>query len=493
MSTEVPRVAVIGAGWAGLAAAVRLVEAGFACTVFEASKTLGGRARRVPWKMADGRELALDNGQHILIGAYRHALDLLREMDVDLDQAFERTPLHLVGAQGLRLRASAQRAPWHLIAMILTARGLGIDERWSIATFMLRAQRAHWRLDEDTTVASLLGAWHQPVLLTHKVWEPLCIAALNTPMETASAQVFLNVLRDSLGAAARDSDLLLPKVDLGSLLPDAVARLIAVRGDGASQVRLGARIQNLRVDDRGVAVASGTAIDVEAADRFDAAVIATPPAETARLIAPMAHRDARYRALAALCEAFEFQPIVTVYLLYRDPPRWPARMLALESAPHVDHFGQWAFDRSERLADAVPPEALDPSAGTGLVAVVISADGAHRDLERDALVAAVAQQLSSQCGMPSEVLDSRIIIEKRATFACTPALRRPDGTTPHRRLVIAGDYVGDANPSTHYPATIEAAVISGKLAADRLVAALDSASRAEPVADRSTAGASTAP
>lgn len=464
---EGPRVAIIGAGWAGLAAAVRLVDAGCACTVFEASRTLGGRARRVPWKMADGRELALDNGQHILIGAYRHALGLLRELGVDLRDAFERTPLHLVGAQGLRLKASSHGAPWHLLAMIVTAKGLGFDERWSIATFMLRAQRAHWLLDADCTVATLLAAWRQPVALTHKVWEPLCIAALNTPMETASAQVFLNVLRDSLGAAARDSDLLLPRVDLGSLLPDAVATLFAGRADSHSQIRLGARIQNLHVDDQRVAVASGTATDLATPEYFDAAVIATPPGETARLIAPMAHRDGRYRPLAALCEAFAFQPIVTVYLLYRDPPHWPSRMLALESAPHVDHFGQWAFDRSERLVDANGTGG--PSAGLGLVAVVISADGAHRDLERDALVAVVARQLTSQLGMPSHVLDARIIVEKRATFACTPGLARPDGTTPHARLVIAGDYVSQADPATHYPATIEAAVISGNLAGDRLL------------------------
>ena len=468
---RVSKVAVIGAGWAGLAAAVRLCDADIDCTVFEASRTLGGRARRVPWAMKDGREISLDNGQHILIGAYRHALGLLGELGVAEHEAFERTPMHLVGARGLRLKASSQRAPWHLVAMLLTARGVGIDERWSVAMFMRRAERVRWRLDRDCTVAALLDAWRQPPGLTHKLWEPLCIAALNTPMETASAQVFLNVLRDSLGGAARDSDLLLPRVDLGGLLPDAVAARFARRGDGAARIRVGARVQNLLVDEREVSIAGGTATKVDAAERFDAAVVATPPGETARLLAPMAHRDRRYVASIALCEAFEFQPIVTVYLLYRDAPRWPSRMLALEAAAHVDHFGQWAFDRSERLGTAERSR-RDASAGEGLVAVVISADGAHRDLQRDALVAAVAKQLSSQCGLPSEVLDARVIVEKRATFACTPSLRRPDGTTPHARLVLAGDYVGQADPSTHYPATIEAAVISGGLAAARVVEVL---------------------
>ena len=461
------QVAVVGGGWAGLAAATRLVGAGHACTLFEASRTFGGRARRVPWTTDGDRRIALDNGQHILIGAYRHTLALLHTLGVDEPEAFERTPLHLVGTIGLRLKASGHRAPWHLIVMILTARGLGIDDRWAIASFMQRAKRRGWTLEDDCTVEALFAAWNQPALLVRRVWEPLCIAALNTPMEIASAQVFLNVLRDSLGADARSSDLLLPRVDLGGLLPDLAERFVGHASPSGSSARLGTRIQNLLVDDDGVALASGTATQVDAPRRFEAAVIATPPGEAARLMSAMALRDPRYRAVVAACEAFRFQPIVTVYLLYRERPRWPARMIALEPAPHVDHFGQWAFDRSDRVAG--DPRPHDPSGGLGLIAVVISAEGVHRELENRALIAAVAVQMAAQCGMPSQPIDARIIVEKRATFACTPSLVRPDIDTPSPRLVLAGDYVAAADPRTHYPATLEAAVISGERAADRLI------------------------
>ena len=479
MKDEAKTVAVIGGGWAGLAAAVHLAEAGLACTVFESSRTLGGRARRVPWVAADGREIALDNGQHILIGAYRETLTLLQRLEVDLERAFDRTPLHLVSARGLALRASRRRAPWHLVSMILTARGLSIDERWSIATFMSRAKRIDWRLPEDVTVRDLMGAWHQPVLLTHKLWEPLCVAALNTPIDIASAQVFLNVLRDSLGAANTDSDLLLPRVDLGSLLPDAVrtrlerpARAGSPRiASSPSSIRMATRIQNLAADDDGIAIASGSTTDLATPERFDAAVLAVPPGDAARLMAPLAARDARYRPLIDLCEAFVFQPIVTAYLRYRELPRWPERMLALESAPHVDHFVQWAFDRSERLETDIRHAA--PASGRGLVAAVISADGPHRAMESDELVAAIARQLATECGMESQPLENRVIIEKRATFASTPSLARPDVDTPHPRLVLAGDYVAESDIARHYPATLEAAVISGRRAAERLVAVLD--------------------
>ncbi len=113
-----------------------------------------------------------------------------------------------------------------------------------------------------------------------------------------------------------------------------------------------------------------------------------------------------------------------------------------------------------------------PTSGHGLVAAVISADGPHRELDNDALVAAIARQLATACGLPSFPLESRVVVEKRATYASTPSLARPDVETPHPRLVLAGDYVGHADPATHYPATLEAAVVAGRRAAERLIATL---------------------
>ena len=137
---------------------------------------------------------------------------------------------------------------------------------------------------------------------------------------------------------------------------------------------------------------------------------------------------------------------------------------------HLDHFGQWAFDRSDRLDDA--RHERDPVGGAGLVAVVISADGAHRMRENRDLVEAVKRQMATQCGLPTQTVDARVIVEKRATFACVPDLPRPDVDLPHPRLVLAGDYVAESDVTTRYPATLEAAVIAGQRAADRLIATL---------------------
>ena len=94
------RIAVVGAGWAGLAAAVRAVQAGHRVTVFEAARQVGGRARGLPLRLPDGRTVMVDNGQHILIGAYTESLRLMRTVGVDPDQALLRLPLVLRFADG---------------------------------------------------------------------------------------------------------------------------------------------------------------------------------------------------------------------------------------------------------------------------------------------------------------------------------------------------------------------------------------------------------
>lgn len=464
-------VAVIGAGWAGLSAAIRLEQAGFACTIFEAARVAGGRARRVEWTLADGRTLALDNGQHILIGAYRETLALCAELGIDEEAAFARTPFRLAASTGFELRAPHWPAPWHLLAAIVSARGLAMRDRMAMLAFMHRARRIGWALNSDCSVVALLEAWKQPATLTRALWAPLCIAALNTPLANASAQVFLNVLRDSLASSASASDLLIPRFDLGALLPDAALGRLRDQ----AHLRLGTRVHAVDLSADGVTIASGPSASELVHQRFDAAVLAVPASEAARLIAPLAVREARFATLLGNCARFAFQPIVTAYLAYRTAPSWRATMMALAVDPAHACYGQWAFDRSERLHTATAPIEVRGSrdqAAYGLVAAVISADGPHRERSPADLLDALAAQLAKQLGMPRQPLATHLITEKRATFACVPELLRPAAATAHPRLVLAGDYVASADRLSHYPATLEAAVKSGREAARLVVDAL---------------------
>ncbi|MEN9868873.1 MAG: hypothetical protein RL748_4463, partial [Pseudomonadota bacterium] len=213
-------VAVIGAGWAGCACAVELAQNGYRVELFESARTLGGRARQL---VVQGQ--TLDNGQHLMLGAYHESLRLMRLCGVDLQQAFLRLPLQMrypmqeadPAPAGMDFCAPRWPAPLHLLGALLRARGLAREDKMALARFSTSARWMGWQLNTDCSVAELLQRFEQTERLIRLMWSPLCIAALNTPPERASAQVFLRILHDSLGARRSDSDMLIPRLDLTSL------------------------------------------------------------------------------------------------------------------------------------------------------------------------------------------------------------------------------------------------------------------------------------
>lgn len=435
-------VAVIGAGWAGCAAAVALIRSGHQVTVFEAARIPGGRARAVE---IDGN--TLDNGQHILLGAYSETLRLMKMVGVDVQQALLRLPLQMrypAGGNGMDFIAARLPAPLHLLVALWRSRGLSRADKLALARFSSAARWMGWRLNDDCSVAELLQRFDQTETLIRLMWQPLCVAALNTPIERASALVFLAVLRDSFGAGRKASDMLIPRVNLSALLPQPALAFIAAHG---GTVRLGTTVTALERDDALWRVR--TAADAGNSDDsayFDAVIVATAPSATVRLLQDMTDID----AIAAL----DYEPITTCYLQYAADTRLAQPFFALEEDPVVGNFGQFVFDRGW----------LD-ARWDGLLAVVISASANAIAHGHAALEAAVARQLANALQLPalSAPLWSQVISEKRATFCCTPALVRPANQTALKGLLLAGDYT-----ASEYPATIEGAVRSG-LAAARLI------------------------
>jgi len=226
------RIAIIGAGWAGCAAAVTLAKAGRQVSLFEAARTLGGRARRID---SDGRQL--DNGQHILLGAYRTTLKLMKTVGIDLQQSMLRLPLQMrypAACDGMDFVAPKLPAPWHVAVALLRARGLSRQDKLALARFSSAARWMGWQLHDDCSVSTLLERFDQTERLNRLMWTPLCIAALNTPPQRASAQVFLSVLRDSLGARRSASDMLIPRTDLSALFPTQAATFVTDHGGDVS-------------------------------------------------------------------------------------------------------------------------------------------------------------------------------------------------------------------------------------------------------------------
>ena len=426
------KVAVIGGGWAGLAAAIGATQAGHQVTVFEAAHHWGGRARALPCRLPDGTEATLDNGQHILIGAYSDTLELMRTVGVDPKATLLRLPLTMLFPDGEGIRLPDWPMPLDVLAGVLGARGWSISDKWSLLRTTSRWQLSGFHCAANQSVADLCKEIAPTVLQT--LIEPLCVSALNTPAERASGQVFLRVLKDSLLGGKGSSNLLLPRTDLSTLFPDAAAKWLANQG---TTLRLGQRIEDL--------VHQGNwRVNGEA---FDSVIWATSSSVASQVLAKPTDQSKSaqaMRAWATLAANLCYESIATVYVQAGNA-RLPQPMLALRSNAACP--AQFVFDRGQLGGPA------------GLLAFVVSASSD----ERAALQTKVLQQARAQLTalrQDTELVAVQTVVEKRATFACKPGLVRPaQHIAPG--LLACGDYVQGP-----YPATLEGAVRSG-LAAGR--------------------------
>jgi len=443
-------VAIVGGGWAGCAAAVALADAGVPVILFDAAPTLGGRARRVE---RDG--LALDNGQHLMLGAYHETLALLRRVRaVDATLPYVRRPIAILPfapRRGEALALAAPRAPGRagLAIAMLTARGLTWSERLANVRWMRALERGGYARPRGETVAKMLAPL--PPRVTQQLWAPLCLAALNTPIATASAQVFAHVLRAAFGERGDDSDLIVPAADLSALFPDCAAAFVRERG---GTVRAGTRAQVVAPGRDGVTLAVGAPAQP---CHVRAAIVAVGPHQLAQAFAPealLAHPP--LVGIVDALDAMAYEPIVTVYLGFAARVPVSAPITRLDDGP-----GQWVVDRP----DAVRARGTGGPALAQVLSVVISASGPHMALPHDALVQAVDGQLRRLRADIPPLAWSYVIAEKRATYACTPSRPRVADARVAPGVYLCGDYVDAV-----FPATLEAAVRSG-LAAARAVQA----------------------
>jgi len=419
-------VGIIGAGWAGLATAIELTLSGCKVTVYEAAKSIGGRARRIESGSTESGQPVLDNGQHLLIGAYTETQRLIETVSPGMSaNGFLRLPLTLDYPDGLLLKSFRLPAPLNLAAGIFLARGFSFTEKLAAIGFFRHLQSQSFMPEAPASVAEAI--LNQPERIRRYLWEPLCVAALNTPADQASYRVFARVLKDALTGSRYASDFMIPVCDLTSLFPEPARDWLQKRG---VTINTQQRIRSIKRD------SNGWKTDCEVGEAcHDVLVIATSAVQASSLLSQLPE----CARIVNQIEALRYQPIVTVYVQY------PVRLvLRTPLTGWIDPVPFFVFD-----LDATHRR-------KGLIAAVASAEGPHLDWSDDRWLSEIHDRLEQSLGPLPRPRFIKRMTERRATFSCTPEVVRPEQITPCKNLFLAGDYV--AGP---YPATLEGAVRSG--------------------------------
>ena len=421
------KIAIIGAGVSGLAAAVRLARTGHSnITVYESRREAGGRTRSY---LDPTTGDMLDNGQHLMMGCYRATLEYLRM--VGSEYLLERIPLaipfHEAGKSSFLRIPPKSRPPQNLLRAIASSPLLTPREKIS-AIWLGRAiaSKKSW---EGMTCAEFFSKFRQPTGTVHKLWAPIVLATINASVEVASASLFVNVMREAFLSEAGASDLLIPRCGLSELLIEPALRMLERSG---ASIRLSAPVRSIEQLRERFLVTTDAAEEI-----FDAVICSSQSSE----VLPANIRST--------IPAIEYSPIINAYF-------WLDRKIL--SGPIHSFLGstlQWAFPKNSNYSTQML--ALTVSAANELVS---RTNEEIRHILWTELCTAIPQAREAR------LLHHQIIREKRATPVFTPHAQqsRPATGTKLPRLILTGDLIQNG-----LPATIEGAVRNGFRAVESLL------------------------
>jgi hydroxysqualene dehydroxylase len=468
------RVAIIGAGWAGLTAALSLQAQGCHVTLYERSPAkwgAGGRASTV-YPAGEKAPFALDNGQHVLLGAYTDTLTILKTLGINMDTAFLRVPAAWYMPHTLKIilptwgDATKPRGLWAkgwlkrlpLILALLNAttyeHHCAITPRFltRLARLMAALRLYLYRPKHQETVNEWLKRLSFPAPFDAGLWQPLCYATLNTPPNIASAKVFKRVIQDGLLSGSYCAAMLVPRIDLGAMFPILAVKKLQ---RGGAIVHLGCSVDSVSFNTQGLPY-------VKAASKsnvFDQVICATTAKDAYRILPTECIRSTLSSSYTL--NYFSQQtshPITTIHL-----------QLSTATKGHI-----------LKAAVLILPDPTDSNQNTQALHNAVLIDRSYLDATQSGwltLVLSCSQQTLSPSNsdwihaaklrlgqvfpdlIKVSVLNGIVIHAKQATFSCTADLVPPSCRTTSHRLVLAGDYLTD------YPATLEAAVKSGLRAA----------------------------
>jgi len=421
---------IIGGGLAGIAAAVRLAEAGTRVTLVETRQRLGGRATSFTDPTTGD---TLDNCQHVLMRCCTYLLDLYERLGVADSIEWHRM-FHFVDAAGHddRMRADPLPAPCHLTRSLLGFGQFTLGEKLAIARAVWAMMRTDRRTVADVSFAQWLARYRQPQRVVRRFWAVVIISACNEQLDRVSARYALRVFQEGFLCNRTGHEMGLPGVPLVRVYDPAERAITASGGKLMLSMSAdgfefdGTRVTALRLGD-GTTLPAAHFISTVPFDRLDKLVTDA-----------MRAADARLRRLREL----EVSPIIGIHLFF-DRPR---NVIPVPHAALTDSPLHWVFDKGDHLHGVI--------------------SGAHALVDKPAdeiaqlAVAEIHRHFPSSRG--AKLARHRVVKEKRATFAITPGsdALRPTTTGAIGNLLLAGDWT-----DTGWPATMEGAVRSGYRAA----------------------------
>lgn len=432
------RVVIIGGGFAGLAAGVRLSERGHEVLLLERRNHLGGRA----YSFTDAKTGdVVDNGQHLFMGCYYHTIAFLETIGrIDRLRFQERPRVDFLDTEGFTsFDCPPLPAPLHVLAGLLRMKGIGVGDKLRAFNIGRAIKSNGKRSPGAMTVDQWLDELGQSKRMKERFWYPMVVATLNQKPDIASARMLKVVLQEAFGGTAKSGSIGISRVGLSDLYTDGAVDFIKARG---GDVRTGAQVKGL-IMERGVV----DALELKDGERVDGDYfISAIPPEALFAILPEELQEKEFASLMTLGSS----PIVSINLWF-DKPIIDHQFVGL-----LGTRSQWIFNKDLILA---------PGKKSNQVAVIISAARDFVDWTKNDLVEMAITELHEllPASRDAELLHSVIVKEREATLSHSVESDslRPGPRTSIPNLILAGDWT-----DTGLPATIEGAVLSGDKASE---------------------------
>lgn len=423
-------VVIIGAGWAGLTAAYHLAKKGIKPLIIEASPNAGGRARAINFN-----NYTLDNGQHLLIGAYKNILNILNELNVPFNKHFHKTNLFITTSSNnnkFSFNLPNIFYPFNLLIGIFTVKGCTFIEKLKLLWFCTKLKVSNFNLSKDITIDKFLKQNKQSNNLIKHFWEPIALAAMSTPINLASAKLFLNVLKDTFTPPSTNSNLLFTKVDLSTLFPKPIIEFLKTN----SQFTFNTRVKNIEFINKNAQSNQFIICTNKSTITAKNIILATPIKTTSMLLKNIPQTNTLQNNL----NLFTYENIITIYFEFANNIKQEIPMFGL-----VDSLGQWFFNRTH---------ANQPN----ILSVIITSKNIPSHCSKEEFANNIFLEVKSKIPNLQPYKDYKIINEKQAAFSAVVDVDdiRPLNKTNTKGLYLAGDYT-----KTGYPACLEGAVSSG--------------------------------